>query len=170
MWVVRRVNFPCVHQFPTFKHLRYKDNTPRLPSSSSVQSLDWLGCPRDMSDDSAEISFHFFFCRRPLWAVLACTDMSTLWCYPSSISTADHGFAHPPRCPEGWFWRACCGVWHAGAMQISVSWQLPEEVPVNPQGRLSCSAPSRWPCAPSKRSGEVLSCTWFWKPGSFLQS
>ena len=57
------------------------------------------------------------FCRRPLWAVLASADMSTLWWCPSSISSADHCVAHPLRCPEGWFWRGCRGVWHAQAMQ-----------------------------------------------------
>ena len=30
------------------------------------------------------------FCRRPLWALLAWAWMSTLWCCPSSISSADH--------------------------------------------------------------------------------
>ena len=34
-----------------------------------------------------------------------------------------------------WFWRGCRVVWHAQTMQASVSWQLPEEVPVDPQGR-----------------------------------
>ena len=36
------------------------------------------------------------------------------------------------------------------------------------QGGWSCSALSRWSCAPSRRCGEVLSCTWFRKPGSFF--
>ena len=45
--------------------------------------------------------------RRPLWAVLAEAGMFTLWCCPSTISSADHSVAHPPRCPEEWFWRAC---------------------------------------------------------------
>ena len=43
--------------------------------------------------------------------------MSTLWCCPFSISSADHGTAHPPKCREGRFWRGCCGVWHARTMQ-----------------------------------------------------
>ena len=59
------------------------------------------------------------FSRRPLWAVLAWLGMSTFWCCPSSISSADHSFTHPPRCPNGWFWRGCCGVWHAE------SWNFP---------------------------------------------
>ena len=45
--------------------------------------------------------------------------MSTLWCCPSSIASADQGVAHPPRCPEGWFWRGCRGVWLARTMHVS---------------------------------------------------
>ena len=48
-------------------------------------------------------------------------EMSTLWCCPSNISSADHGIAHPARCPEGWFWRGCRSMWHAQTMQVSVS-------------------------------------------------
>ena len=44
-------------------------------------------------------SLPFFFCRRPLWAVLAQARMSTLSCCPPSISSADQGVAHTPRCP-----------------------------------------------------------------------
>ena len=36
------------------------------------------------------------FCRRPLWAVQVWAGMSTLWCRPSSIFSADHGVSHPP--------------------------------------------------------------------------
>ena len=39
--------------------------------------------------------------------------MSTLWCCPGSVSSVDHGVAHPPECLEEWFWRSCHGVWHA---------------------------------------------------------
>ena len=67
---------------------------------------------------------------------------------------------YPPRCPEGWFRRGCRGVWHARTMRVSLSCQLPEEVPVDPQGSWSCSAPSRWSCAPSRRCGEVTPGTW----------
>ena len=109
------------------------------------------------------------FCGRPLWAVLAWAGMPTLWRCPSSISAADHGIAHPPRCPEGWFQRGSHCMWHAWAMQISVSWQLPEEILVSPQGRWSCSAPSCWSCNPS-RCVTVSSGTWFQKPGPFSQS
>ena len=55
-------------------------------------------------------------------------------------------------------------------MQISVFWQLAEEVLVNPQGSWSCFAPSRWSFSPSRRCGEVSSGTWFRRPGSFFQS
>ena len=103
---------------------------------SSVRSHDRLSRRGDMGHDSAEILFQSFFRRRPLWTVLAWAGMPTLWCCPSSISSADHGVAHPPRCCEGWFWRGCRGVWHARTMQVSVSWQSPEEVPVDPTRKL----------------------------------
>ena len=91
------------------------------------------------------------FCRKPLWKVLAWAGMSTLWCCPTSISPTDHGFAYPPRCPEGWFWRGRRGVWHAQTMKVSFSWQSPDEVPVDPQRTWSCSAFSSWSCAPGWR-------------------
>ena len=77
-----------------------------------VQSLDrsgrlggiwgiwYMGLSRD------PLPFFFFFCRRPLWAVLAWAWISTLWCYPSSSYSADHGVAHPPRCPGDGFGEA----------------------------------------------------------------
>ena len=46
-----------------------------------------------MTDDSAEILFHSFQ-RRLLLAVFAWAGMSTLWCCPSSISSADHIVTH----------------------------------------------------------------------------
>ena len=119
---------------------------------SLFQSLDWLG-RRGSWWTTQQRSFSSISCRRPLWAVLAWAGMSTFWCCPSSISSADHGIAHPARCPEGWFWRGCRGVWHVRIMQVSFSWQLPEAVPVDPQGSWSCSAPSRWSCVPSRRFG-----------------
>ena len=61
--------------------------------------------------------FFFSFCRWPLWAVLAWAGMFTLWCCPSSISSANYGVVHPPRCPEGWFWRGCRRMWHVRTMQ-----------------------------------------------------
>ena len=58
----------------------------------------------------------------------------------SSISSADHDVIHHQKCPEGCLWRGCRGVWHAQTMQVFVSWQLSEKVPVDPQGSWSCSA------------------------------
>ena len=110
------------------------------------------------------------FYRRPLWAVLAWARMSTLWCCPSSISSADHGVARLSTSPEGWFWRGCRGVWHVRTMQCSAFWQLAVRVPEDPQGSWSRFAPHRWPCAPTRRCGEVSSGTWFLKLESFFQS
>ena len=84
-----------------------------------------------------------------------------------AVFSADH-ITHPPRSPEGWFWRCCHDVWHAWSMQISISWQLPGEVPVDLQRSWSCYTPNHWSSAQSRRYGEVASCTWFCKPGSFL--
>ena len=103
-----------------------------------------------------------------LLAVRVWVDMSTLWCCPSSISSAYHGVAHPQRCPERWFWRGFRGVWHAWTMRVSVSWQLKEEIPVDPQGSWSWSAPNSWSCALCRRYGEVSSSTCFRKPGYFF--
>ena len=47
-------------------------------------------------------SFSSLFCWRPLSAVLAWAGMSTLWCFPSCISSASYGIADPPRCSK---WR-----------------------------------------------------------------
>ena len=95
------------------------------------------------------------FCRRPLWAVLAWAQIASLRCCPSSISCDNHGVSHPPRCPVGWFWRGCHGMRRVWTMQVLVSWQLPEDIPWNPQGSWSCSAPYHWSCGLSRRCGEV---------------
>ena len=141
-------------------------------SFSSLPSLDRLGRQRDVRDDSTKIllSSSPQEGRRPLRAVLARAGMSTLWYCWYSISSIDHSIANPQRCPEGWFWRGCCGVWHASTMLVSLSSELPEEVPVDPQGTWSCPATSCWSCAPSRRCREVSSGIWFQKPGSFFQS
>ena len=108
------------------------------------------------------------FCKRPWWAVMAWAGMFILCCCPSSISSADNGVAHPPRCLEGWLWWGSHGVWHAWTMQVSVSWQLPEEVPVDPKRSWSCSAPCRWSCVHlSPNCGDCWSTTEDFKP-SFL--
>ena len=134
---------------------------------SSVQSLDQLVHWRDMRDDSAEILFQTFLQEAHL-EQFAGAWTSILWCCPSSISLCRSRIAHPPRCLEGWFWRGFHGVWHARTMQVSVSWQLPEEILVDPHGSWSWSAPSCWSCALSRRYREASSWTWFWKPRFFF--
>ena len=89
---------------------------------------DWLVGEIIMTDDWAEILFQSLSAGGPLDSS-GMAGMLTLWGCPSGISSADHGVAHPPSCPEGWFWRGCRGVWHSRTMQVSVSWQLPEELP-----------------------------------------
>ena len=91
---------------------------------SSVQCnplTDWVvgGTRRTILQRSSSS----LFCGGPLWEDLARAGVSTLWFCPSSISSADHDVAHPSRCPDGWFWRGCRGVWHARTMQVSVSWR-----------------------------------------------
>ena len=49
------------------------------------------------------------FYGRPLCTVLAWAGMSTLRRCPPRIFSATSGITHPPRCPEGWFWRVS---WH----------------------------------------------------------
>ena len=75
---------------------------------------DWVieGTLRTIQQRSSSGIFY----RRPLWAVLAWAGMSTLWCCPSSIFSANHTITHPPRCPERRFderwkrlsWRVTC--------------------------------------------------------------
>ena len=104
---------------------------------SSAQFLDQKGRQGDMRNDSADILFQYFLqealvsSSRRGWV-----GMSTFWCCPSSIFSANHGIACCPQCPEGWFLRSCHGIWHSQTVQDSVSWQLPEEVPVDPQRSL----------------------------------
>ena len=81
------------------------------------------------------------FCRRPLWAVPAWARMST-HCL-SSTSSADQGSIHLPRLQDDFGDQGCCGTWHATWIKwVSISWHLPEEIPVGPQRSGSCSAPS----------------------------
>ena len=83
--------------------------------------------------------------------------------FPFLMLSIQHFFCrpeitHPPRCPEGWFKTGCCDVYLAQTMQNFISWQLPEEVPVNLQGNWSCCVPSCWSCAQNRKCGEVFSC------------
>ena len=52
----------------------------------------------DLTKAVYESTSSSLFCVRPLLAVLARRGISTLWRCPSSISSADHGIAHP----SGW--------------------------------------------------------------------
>ena len=162
----------CVYKsnnvFRALHNMTLQDTTVQF---SWVRSLDRLGRWGEggggMADDSAEIIFQSFLQEATVSSFSVGRYVHSLIC-PSSISYADHGVAHPPGCPEEWFWRGCRGVRHARTMQVTVSWQLPENGPEDPQGRFTCSTPSRWSCALSTRYGEVSLFTCFWKPRSFL--
>ena len=132
---------------------------------SSVQSLDWLG-HRMGGHDRWFSRDPLPFCRRPLWVVLAQAGMPTLWCCPSSISTADNSSPTLQSALKNGFGEVVVAC-NMQTMQLSVSWQLPE-VPVNPEGNWSCSVPSRWSRAPSRRCREVSSGICFQKPGSLF--
>ena len=121
-----------------------------------------------MTDDSAQILFQSCLQDTPV-SILAWTRMSSLWCCPSNIFSVDYGVANPPRWPEEWFWGGCRGVLRTQTMRVSLSWPLPEDVPVDPGGSWSSSAPSHWFSAPSSRCREASSCAWFRKPWSFFQ-
>ena len=118
---------------------------------SSVQSLDRLGRRGNMMDNLAEIlsqSFLFFCFLREAIVSSSCKgrDVHSFMLSIQQFLCRPRRRPSPPppptRCPEGWFRRGCRGVWHPRSRQTSVSWQLPAEVPVDPQGSWSCSAPS----------------------------
>ena len=73
---------------------------------------------------------------RPLWAVLARDGTSTPWRCLFSISSADHGVTHPPRCPKGWFLSGCRGAWHARAMRVFRLLTFVSRNPVGPTKKL----------------------------------
>ena len=114
---------------------RHPKGRGRVGQLSSAQSLDWLGCQGgggDKTDDSADTLLQSFLLLRPVWAVLVWAGMSALWCGPSSFSSANHGIAHPPRCPEGCFWRGFHSVCDMPEPCEFLSlWQWPGEVPVD---------------------------------------
>ena len=70
-----------------------------------------------MTDDSAEILFQSSSAGGPCEQFWHGQECSLFDDCPSRISSADHGVAHPSRCPEGWFWKGCRGVCHARTMQ-----------------------------------------------------
>ena len=59
-----------------------------------------------MTDNSAEILFQYYL-QEAIMSKSGMDRVSTLWCFPFSFSSADHGIAHHPRCPEGWCWGGC---------------------------------------------------------------
>ena len=65
-----------------------------------------------MRNDSAEILFQSFLQEAVVSSSGVGKDVHSLILLgdASSISSADHGVAHPPGCPEGWFWRGCHDV------------------------------------------------------------
>ena len=79
-----RVTFPCAHpsQFSSL--------------TSWVTEVMWQMIQQRLSSS-------LFF--RKMWTVLAWAGISTLWCCPSSISSANC-VANPPRCPPKPFFRA----------------------------------------------------------------
>ena len=75
---------------------------------SSVQPLDQLGHRGDMTDNAAD-SLSVFnaggHCKQ-FWRGHECVLFDVV--HPAfPLPTI---VAHPPECPEGWFWRGCCGV------------------------------------------------------------
>ena len=58
------------------------------------------------------------FCRRSLWAVLAWAGLSSLWCCPSSISSAKPWHHPPSKVPWRTFQGGYHGVWQAWTMQF----------------------------------------------------
>ena len=107
------------HRWKQQKHvpslLVYKLQQLKCIQFSSVRSLDWLG-HRGTWGMIQQRPSSSLFCRRALWAVLAWAEMSTLY-----ISSAHHSITNPQRCPEGWFWRGCRGVWHASFCLLTVA-------------------------------------------------
>ena len=84
----------------------------------NLSSVPWtIGSSRGHDKTIQQRSSSSLFCRRLLWAVLAWAGMSSLWGRPSSVSSAYLSVAHPPRCPEGGFWRGCHGEWHVAPRQ-----------------------------------------------------
>ena len=67
------------------------------------------------------------------------------------IVSVQHLLCRPRRRPSskvpwGMVLTDCRGAWHDRTVRVSVSWQLPKEVPVDPQGSWCCSSSSCWSC------------------------
>ena len=117
---------------------------------SSVQSLtNWV----DMRDNSAEIFLKTFTRKAPLSRY----DMGKAFPLPTMVlpilnGALRNGFGEAV---------ATCNMPKPCKY---LTWQLPEEVSVEPHGSWFCSTPSHWPCAPSRRCREVSAGTWSWEP------
>ena len=121
---------------------------------SSIQSLDRLGHCRDMRNHSAETLFQSFLQKALVSSCDIGRDVNSL------MSSIQHFLCQSQCCPPSKVpWRMVLerldSMWHAQTLHVSVSWQLPEEAPVDPQGSWSCSTPSHWCCAPCRRCGEI---------------
>ena len=134
---------------------------------SSVQSLDRSGRWGNMRDNSAEILFQSFLQEALVSSSGKGKDVHSLMLSNQHFLCRPRRFL-PSKMPwkvvlERLSWRVTCKN-----LQVSDSWQMPEKVSVDPQGSWPYSAPSRWSCGPSRRYGEVSSCTWFRKPGLYF--
>ena len=151
------------------------DQTEVLPStlplgqtsSCSVQSLGRLGCWGDRRADSTEILFWSF-----LQEAVVCSSAMGRDVHPDVVY--QHFLCQPQRCsPFKVPWRTIleglsghvtcpnCTSFHLLTVAKRGSW--------GPQGSWSCSAPSHWSCAPSRKFKEASSSTWLQKPGSCFQ-
>ena len=105
-----------------------------LPTDSSVQSPDRLGHREDMRDNSAEILFWSFLQGghyEQFWHGQGCPLFGVVhpaFPLPTTLSLTLQGALKDER-EEAFM---ACNMLQT--MQVSVSWQLPEEVPVDPQG------------------------------------
>ena len=122
---------------------------------SSIQPLDQLGHLGDMRDNSAEILFQSFLQEALVSSSGMGRDVYSLMSIQHFLCWPQH--CSPSKMPWRMVLRGCCGTAHAQTIQVSVSWQLQEAVPVDLQlqGSWSCSSSSHWSCGPSRRCREV---------------
>ena len=81
----------------------------------SVQSLYRFGRRWDMRDDSAEIIFRSLLQEARVSSSGIGRDVCFLMLFIQH-SLCRPRRRPPPRCPEGWSWRGCRGVWRAPTM------------------------------------------------------
>ena len=135
-------------------HRKWYERVKLNASFSSVQSPDQSGRWGDKRDNSAEIVFQSFLQKALVSSSGMSKDVHSLmlsiqhflcWplCHPSSRV--------PSRMVlERLSWHVTCPN-HASF----ISWQLPEEVPVDPQGSWPCSTPNQLSCVLGTRCREV---------------